>query len=311
VDTTQADPPDTPDDEPDDEITKITASPFGDLPRTTVVDVQPRQVTVPVVRTNTSLFGDSGLGGVTNMTNTAAPTQAADRKVRVAGVRLVRYSDLKLGVLPLGRGDGYTLSLIADLPASAVKISGGQIEKALTNNGKSLMPEDEWDRKVRFGRLSKDYKTAIFDVELLLPDQGTLGLEELAGTLEYLTATGTKDVDLSLLALKPGAKASQLGAQISSISFDPYQNNAPIVALTLNVPGDNVESIELYDKSDRILQITQYGTVTHGNAATIRFFVDGELPAEARIVVHIFEGLQKHNLPFTIKAISIAGLPMQ
>ena len=295
-------------DEPDDEIAKITASPFGDLPRTTVVDVQPRQVTMPVVETNTSLFGDTGLSSVAN---TAAPTQAADHKVRVAGVRLVRYSDLKLGVLPLGRGDGYTLSLIADLPASAVKISGGQVQKALTNNGKSLMPEDEWDRKVRFGRLSKDHKTAIFDVELLLPDQGTLGLEELAGTLEYLTATGTKDVDLSLLALKPGAKASQLDAQISSISFDPYQNNAPIVALTLNVPGDNVESIELYDKSGRILQITQYGTVTHGNAATIKFFVDGEFPAEARIVVHIFEGLQKHNLPFTIKAISIAGLPMQ
>jgi len=308
VNTTQADVPDAPDDEPDDEIAKITASPFGDLPRTTVVEVQPKEVTMPVVETNTSLFGDGGLAPVTS---TAAPTQVANQKVRVAGVRLIRYSDLKLGVLPLGRGDGYTLSLIADLPGPAVKVAGGQVEKALTNNGKSLLPEDQWDRKVRFGRLSKDYKTAVFDVELLLPDQGTLGLEELAGTLEYLTATGTKDVDLGALALKAGANAAQLGARISSIEIDPYENNAPVVALTLNIPGETVESVELYDKSGQKLRITQYGNVSHGNTATVRFFVDGELPAEARIVVHIFEGLQKHNLPFTIKAISIAGLPMR
>jgi len=307
VDTTQADVPDALDDEPDDEIAKITASPFGDLTPTTT-QVVSQEVTMPVVETDTSLFGSSGLG---NMTTTAAPTQVADRKVRVAGVRLVRYSDFKSGVLPLGRGDGYTLSLIADLPGPAVKVAGGQVEKALTNNGKSLMPEDQWDRKVRFGRLSKDYKTAVFDVELLLPDQGTLGLEELAGTLEYLTATGTKDVDLGLVALKPGAKASQLGAQISSISLDPYQNNAPIVALTLNIPGDTVESIELYDKSDQKLRITQYGNVAYGNTTTVKFFVDGELPAEAGIVVHIFEGLERHNIPFSIKAISLVGLPMQ
>ncbi len=308
VDTTQADVPDTPDDEPDDEIAKITASPFGNLPRTTVAEVQPKEVTIPVIETDTSLFGG---GGLTSVTSTAAPTQVADRKVRVAGVRLIRYSDLKLGVLPLGRGDGYTLSLIADLPAPAVKVAGGQIEKALTNNGKSLMPEDEWDRKVRFGRLSKDYKTAIFDVELLLPDQGALGLEELAGVLEYFTASGTKDVDLGLVALKVGAKASQLGARISSIEIDPYENNAPVVALTLNVPDETVESVELYDKNGQRLRITQYGYVSHGNTATVRFFVDGEIPAEAGIVVHIFEGLERHNLPFTIRAISLAGLPMQ
>lgn len=303
----QADVPDATDDEPDDEISKITASPFGDLPRTTPRQVQSRQVGMPPVETDSSLFGNTGFGATT----TAVKNQVTDDKVRVAGVRLVRYSDFNLGVLPLGRGNGYTLSLIADLPEPAVKIAGGQVDKAVTNNGKSLLSEDEWDRKVRFARLSKDYKTAVFDIDFLLPDPGTLGLEEITGTLEYFTASGTKTLDLGVIPLTTGAAGSQLGAKISSIQIDPYENNSPIVALTLNVPGEAVESIELYDKNDKRLNITPYGHVASANAATVKFFVEDDLPSEARFVVHIFENLQKHALPFRITAISLVGLPMQ
>ncbi|HLB73093.1 MAG TPA: hypothetical protein VJJ98_03660, partial [Sedimentisphaerales bacterium] len=308
VDTMQADVPDASDDEPGDVVSQITASPFvGGLPRTTPRQVQPREVAMPPVETDSTLFGNAGFGA----TSTAVEKQVTDEKVRVAGVRLVRYSDLNLGVLPLGRGNGYTLSLIADLPEPAVKIAGGQMDRAVTNNGKSLLSEDAWDRKVRFARLSKDYKTAVFDIELLLPDPGTLGLEELAGALEYFTASGTKNLDLGVIPLITGAAGSQLGAKITSIETDPYENNAPIVALTLNVPGESVESIELYDKNDKRLNITPYGHVAKANAATVKFFVEDELPSEARIVVHIFENLQKHGLPFRITAISLVGLPMQ
>ena len=99
--------------------------------------------------------------------------------------------------------------------------------------------------------------------------------------------------------------------QIDSIAVDPYQNNAPVVALSLNVPDEAVEFLELYDKDDKRLEIVRYGSVPLGNKTTVKFLIDGKLPDEARIVVHIFEGLQKHNLPFAVKAISLAGLPMQ
>jgi hypothetical protein len=330
IDMTQRDVFDTQDtqdtqDEPNDDISMITASPFGNLPSNTLppsntamlsntipssntIEIQPGEVAMPTIDTDTTLFGGAGFDGVTS---TAAPARAADQMVRVAGVRLVRYANLKLGVLPLGRGDGYTLSLIADLPAPAVKIAGGQIEKAMTNDGKNLLPANEWDRKVRFARISKDYKTAVFDIELLLPDPGALGIEELAGTLEYFTASGTKNIDLGLLELKAGVQASQLGAKISSIDIDAYKNNPPVVALTLNVSDDVVESVELYDEQDKRIEIIRYGSVSLGKTTTLKFFVEDDLPAQVKIVVHIFEGLEKHTLPFSIKAISIAGLPMR
>ena len=83
------------------------------------------------------------------------------------------------------------------------------------------------------------------------------------------------------------------------------------MALTLGVPGDEVESVELYDKQNKRIEIIRYGSVSLGNTTMLKFLVEDDLPKQAKIVVHTFEGLEKHTMPFSIKAISIAGLPMR
>jgi hypothetical protein len=285
----------------DDEISRITQSPFG--PKSQAAP----QIRLPVVQPGRSPFGDTtgsvGLG--------TAPKHVADENVRVAGVRLVRYADLELGILPLGYADGYTLSLIADLPASAVKVSGGSVEKALTNTGANLLPTRDWDRRIRFARLSKDHRTAVFDVELLLPDEDAAALEELAGTIEYLTASGVKNVDLGVMTIEVGAKASELGANISSIEIDPYKNNAATVGLTLDVAPEQIESLELYGADGAKLQVNERGRMSLGGATTIKFSVNGPMPQKAKIVLNVFEGLRKNELAFRIVGISLAGLPIR
>jgi len=296
-------PPTTTQEEPvvDDEISKITQSPFG--PKSQAAP----QIRLPAVEPGGSPFGDTtGSGGIG-----AAAKHVPDENVRVAGVRLVRYADLELGVLPLGYADGYTLSLIAGLPAPAVKVSGGRVEKALTNTGANLLPTRDWDRRIRFARLSKDRRTAVFDIELLLPDEGAAALEELAGTIEYLTASGVKNVDLGVMTLEVGTKASELGANISSIEIDPYRNNAATVGLTLDVAPEQIESLELYGADGAKLQVNQRGHISVGGATTIKFSVDGQMPQKAKIVLNVFEGLRKNELAFRIMGISLAGLPIR
>jgi len=296
-------PPTTTEEEPvvDDEISKITQSPFG--PKSQAAP----EIRLPVVQPGNNPFGDTtGSAGVDT-----APKHVPDENVRVAGVRLVRYADLELGVLPLGYADGYTLSLIAGLPAPAVKVSGGRMEKALTNTGANLLPTRDWDRRVRFARLSKDRQTAVFDVELLLPDEDAAALEELAGTIEYLTASGVKNVDLGVMTLEVGTKASELGANISSIEIDPYKNTAATVGLTLDVAPEQIESLELYGADGAKLQVNQRGRMSVGGATTIKFSTDGQMPQKARIVLNVFEGLQKNELAFRIMGISLAGLPIR
>jgi len=297
--------------EPDDEISQITGSPFANLtgpPPTPVTAVTP-------TRTATAPAADGPLfeGLLTEPTREPARTATeTDANVRVAGARLVRYSDMELGVLPLGHADGYTLSLIAALPAPAVKISGGQVEKAMTNTGDSLLPKHQWDRRVRLARLSRDLKTAIFDIELTLPEPGVLGLQELAGTIEFLTATGTKDVDLGLMDIKVGQKATDLGAKITSIERDPYGNNPPVVGITLQAEPETIQAIEIYRQDDTPLKITQRGRMSLAGTTKLKFSLEeDELPKKARIVVHTFDGLQKNELPFRITGISLAGQPMR
>jgi len=242
----------------------------------------------------------------------AAPVgQQGDGSVRVAGVRLVRYSDLELGVLPLGHVDGYTLALIAQLPAPAVKVAGGEVQRAVTDTGRSLLPERQWDRKIKFARLSRDNTTAVFDVELILPDQGVSGLEELSGILQYLTAGGTRDVDLGVLSFEVGAKSRQLGAGISSIEADPYRNNATVMGLDVDLPPEAVRSVEFFSEDGAKLNISQRGHISVGDATTLKFSIIDQLPQTGRIVLSIYEDLQKNELPFKITGISLAGQPIR
>lgn len=263
--------------------------------------------TLPVTEIGPGTFG-STFGEITP----AAPVgQQGDGSVRVAGVRLVRYSDLELGVLPLGHGDGYTLALIAQLPAPAVKVAGGEVQRAVTDTGRSLLPERLWDRKIKFARLSRDNTTAVFDVELILPDQGASGLEELSGILQYLTASGTRDVDLGVLKFEVGAKSPQLGAGISSIEADPYRKNATVMGLDVDLPPEAVKSVEFLSENGAKLDISQRGYISVGGATTLKFSIRDQLPPTGRIVLSIYEDFQKNELPFKITGISLAGQPLR
>ena len=280
----------------EDDITLITKSPFGGA-----TPVRPK-VAIPALPPEAAVPGRT--------IPLIAPEGTGDSNVRVAGARLVRYSNFELGVLPLGQRDGYTLSLIADLPVPAVKIAGGDVLRAVADNSVSLLPKREWDRKIRFARLSKDGKTAIFDIKLQLPDQSVLGLDELSGTLEYETASGVKNVDLGAIDFKSGAMGADLGAKISSIEVDPYGNNPTIVGLAVQTTPESVRSVEVYDGAVK-LEVTRRGHLSVGGTTIIKFSVGSKLPSRGRIVLNILEQSEKNELSFRIMRISLAGQPMR
>ncbi|MHC4888629.1 MAG: hypothetical protein ACYTEO_04085, partial [Planctomycetota bacterium] len=193
------------------------------------------------------------LPGFREVTPTAPEKATGKMSVKVGGVRLVRYSDYERGIMPLGQSDGYTLSLIAELPTPVIKASGGRIEKATTDTGKSLLPKDQWGRKIKFPRLAKDNKTVVFDVELLLPDKDVEGLEELSGTLEYLTANASRAVDSGIMDFKVGAKGGKLGSVIRSIEKDPWQKSSTLLSLRLNMRPEAVKSAEFFAQDGKKL----------------------------------------------------------
>ena len=232
-------------------------------------------------------------------------------KVVVGGVRLVMVSDFGRGIMPLGRNSGYTLSLIAELPEPVIKISGGRVEKALTDSGKDLLPKEQWDRKIKYPMLAGDNKTAVFDVDLLLPDETARGLEEVSGVLEYLTAGGSKEADLGVIALEVGAKGAACGAVISSIEADPWQNNATMLGIRVDLPPEAIESVAFSTDSGTKLDITLRSSASLGGGSMLKFSVKGQVPKSARVVLNVFEELKKNEIPFRIRNVSLTGQRVQ
>jgi hypothetical protein len=250
------------------------------------------------------------LPGFGEDTPTTAERVTGDMKVKVGGVRLVRYSNYERGIMPLGQSDGYTLSLIGELPATVIKVSGGRMEKATTDTGKSLLPKNQWGRKIKFPRLAKDKKTVVFDVELLLPDKDAEGLEELSGTLEYLTASGSRAAGLGTMDFKVGAKGRELGAVIRSIEKDPWQKNATVLSLRLNLRPEVLKSADFFAQDGTRLDVSKRGYEAIAGVTTLKFSIKGTLPPKGRIVLNVFEGLKKNEIPFKLADISLTGQSM-
>jgi len=230
--------------------------------------------------------------------------------VRVAGARLVRYSDMKQGILPLGQTDGYTLSLLADLPEPALKISGGVVEKARTSTGKSLLPQHAWQRNIRFFKLSSDRKAALFDVELGLPDYDVKSLDELSGQLVYVTGSGGKEIDLGVMTLKAGAKGQALNAVVTSVEEDLYGNNATVLRLKLDTSPESLKSVSLVASGGSRVAAEVVDHITLGKATTFRLAVKGKVPGQARIILTVYEQYKQNTVPFSLRGISLTGEPL-
>ena len=181
----------------------------------------------------------------------------------------------------------------------------------MTDTGKELLPKDQWSRKIRFPALAGDGKTVVFDVELLLPDEGARGLEEVSGTLEYLTAGGSREADLGTIAFEVGAKGDAYGAVVSSIEADPWQNNATMLGLRLDLPAEAIKSVEFYADGGAKLDISQRGSGSIGGTTTLKFSVKDQLPKSARVILNVFDELKKDQIPFRIRNISLTGQPMR
>jgi hypothetical protein len=268
---------------------------------------QPTTVEQPdTALTRETATGPSADAAPADLTTTAAPS-AAGPGVTVVAARLVKFADVQRGIFPLGQKDGYTLSLMAELPAPAIAVAGGIIEKATTDTGKSLLPPQPWDRRIKLARLSKDRQAATFEIDLLVPDENARGLAELSGTIEYLTATGTQEVDLGSFDFQPGAKAAQLGAVVTLLQVDPFGKTPTVLGLTLDLPSEVLQSARFFDEAGTDVKLRPYGYTALGRSTTFKFSAPGELPKRGRAVLTIHDNIQKNELPFRIAGISLIG----
>lgn len=231
--------------------------------------------------------------------------------VIVGGVRLVRYEDRKREIRPLHRFEkDYTLSLILELPEPNLIVTKGQVEKAITDTGQDILIGHK--KETSFPELSKDSKTAVFEVELSVPDDDAKGLAELSGTLGYLKSAGTKTIDLEIMDFKDGAKSKIEGFSIKSIGVSSWDKKLTIMNLKVDLLRSHLVSTKFYREDGTEIEVSSGGISFSGDELhDINYSTKGEFPPRGRIVFEVIDKITKHEIKFKLTNISLTGVQLK
>lgn len=233
-------------------------------------------------------------------------------KVRVGGIRLVRYSNSKREIRPLNEfKNGYTLSLILDLPEPNLILAKGHVEKANTDTGQNILSEPEYNRETSFPVLSKDGNTAVFSVNLSVPDKEAKGIAELSGTLGYLKSTGTKKIDLGIMEFVDGAESQVEGFYIQSVKTYRWNRGNSEVDLHVDLLRGHLISTRFYREDGTEIKISPNGrSYSGGELFSISYTTRGKFPPKGRIVFEVIDEITRHEINFSLTNISLTGEPL-
>ena len=240
----------------------------------------------------------------------ASSVSAEPGTVIVGGVRLVRYQDPGRTIRPLNQfKKGYTLSLILELPDPNLIVVQGQEKKAITDTGQDILPEG--NRETSFPELSKGGNTAVFEVNLSLPDKDAKAIAELCGTLGYLKSAGTKKIDLGIMEFKKDTRSNVEGFSISSVSVKSWDKEHSQMSLKVNLPRGHLKSTKFYREDGTEFEVSQSGgSYSEERLLSIHYNKKGEFPPRGHIVMEVIDEITKHEISFTLTNISLTGEPL-
>ena len=239
---------------------------------------------------------------------TAAPATGGLKSVKVAGVRLVTGADNTRDLRPLNYFQNeYTVSLLVEFPGAVQSVTDKTVLAVATaDDGTSLLPDSDWDRKVHFPNLARDKTAATLEFKLNLPGSGVKGLKELSGTVQYRVSGGTKEVDLGLDELKAGATGTNLDAEIKSIKEGWQKNGSQEMSLHLKTNPDDLKSVSLVVEGVRTA-LSQRGYGGGNGAYDFNYECKTNFPANGRIVAEVYDKVQTFEAPFKLENLTLLG----
>lgn len=241
----------------------------------------------------------------------AAPAQSGELKsLTVVGVRLARVVDDSLENRPFGTNPGFTLSLLAELPGSVLSMTDEcTLDTAIADDGASLLPESEWDRRISFPNLAPDKSRVLFEAQMGLPGPGVKGLKEVSGRLQYRVASGTKEIDLGFAQLAAGTAGTELGAHLESLGAESGNEGPQRVELKLDLKPDDLKALYLVVGRTKT-ELNRNGYSGYNDSYTYTYESESGFPANGRLVAEVYAEMQVFNAPFKVENITLLGEPM-
>jgi hypothetical protein len=227
---------------------------------------------------------------------------------RVAAVKIVRESDPSVDFTPFSESEPSVSLVVAGmLPMRCLKVEEVRMEAIEAADGRNLLPEDEWSRRVSFPKLAKDGRTAYFEVGVKAPPDGLDGFAKLAGTAVCIAAGEAAEVDLGFPALEPGAQGTALGAVIERL--EPEYEDRYVVEFRIQVGIDRIESVSRKRAGGEVEPLDQAGYSSSGDECRVGYRLPSPPEAGDRLVARVIERLDTIHVPFAVENVDLLGRP--
>jgi hypothetical protein len=224
---------------------------------------------------------------------------------RIVAAKVVREADNDRELHPMNQNyPSLSLTVVGDLPEGVVKLEEGRMDAAITDAGDNLVPDDDWKRRISFPKMTKDRRTAFFDVEFPLPRPGVDGFKEIRGILSVNTTSGAEEIDLGFKKLEAGAEGKELGAVIENL--DP-QEESTTLGIRLNISKDLLEALALVGPKGDAAPMSERGYSSSGDQCQVEYAIEGAIPKKAKLVARVIRNLQRIDVPFEVRDVDLLG----
>lgn len=226
--------------------------------------------------------------------------------VRIVAAKVVREADSDREFTPMNQNyASISFAVAGDLPEGVLKVEEGRMDAAVPDAGGNLVPDDDWKRRIHFPKITKDRRTAYFDVEFPLPDGGADGFSEIRGTLDVQVSSGMEDVDLGFKKLETGAAGSECGAVIERLEVQDEERAT--LELKLQISMERLQSLSLAAPKKEPVALYQNGYSSSGEECTLTYTIEGAIPRKAKLVARMATNLHRVTLPFVVRDVDALG----
>jgi len=225
---------------------------------------------------------------------------------RIAGVRVINFSDSSNNIRPLMSDKGYTFSIYGRLPQKALQVTKGELTAVILDTGEDILPEKDWDRSIQFPGLSKDGMFTEFQVNFKEIPPNAQRIKELSGTISFLVGGTTKDIDLGFSELAGDIKGTQFDAVIKKIGPDEWDKSKISLVLQINKSRDEIKDVMFYDALGELMDVESRGSYFSESQVTYTFASKGgEFPAKGSIAIKAYDDLKRKKISFTLNDLEI------
>ena len=235
-------------------------------------------------------------------------TQPLDN-ARIVAAKVVRETDPERELSPQNESHPcVVLTVCGELPGCALKLEEATLEALADTSGNNWLPEDDWDRRIHFPKLTKDGKTAFFDITIKVDPSSLEGFSEIRGVIAALVAGTAEDVDLGFDALEAGAEGKEFGARIESV--DTQTEDQTTLEIKLEIARERVQGMAVLTADGETIAMSPEGYSACNDECTLTYKIEGTLPGTVRVMAHVARTIQTHLVPFTIENVDLSGRPM-